>query len=587
MRPYTSALVLVFVIAFGLRAAHTASIARPPLGGILVQDARHYHEVALELLGTAPPSAPPGPSFTNPGYPFFVATVYAVAGPRPAAVLTLQAALGALGAVLLALAGRRLLDDDAASLAAGLLYAVHTSAIFYDGLLLIPSLTNVLIAGALAGILVPQTGRGRLLGASLCGLALGATGLLRANALLFVPAAAILTWTRLPPSASAPTRRRRGVLALALVASAAVVVAPPILFQGLVHGQWAPVSANAGVNFWIGNNRRAEGIYHAAAFLDRVDAAGERAGFLAEARRRTARPDLDLVEADRFWLREGLAEIRADPRRWLRIEGRKLALFWNAVEAKTNVGVGFHERFSPILARLSLGFGPLAVLAAAGWVVLVQQRRLAALAWTGLSVAVPLATCMLIFVSGEYRHPASLGLCLAAAAAILRILRPPADARWRSLGRAVLAAALAFPVVFHPFPALERTVDPRLDFANHAKAACAGAPRREDFRRARALLELAGPETDPFLLEARLAVDCRAAVVLGDTESAELALAAARGLRSLDLRPSLDLPEEFAREAAASIRRCATVLARLDVVRRDPRRHREALTLGGNVGGDP
>jgi len=562
---------LVALTALGLRVVHVLAFHGAPLYGTLVQDSRYYHETALRILGGTGASSA-GVSFMNPGYSHLIAAVYWLTGQSSVAVVWLQSFLGAFSAVALAWAARRLLASDSASLLSGLLYAVYAGAIFYDGLLLTPSIVNVLVIAGLVFLAAERPVPS--------GLCLAAAVPIRPNM-----APLIL--------ALAPAWRGRGA-ALLFVGISLAALLPFGLYNGLAHGQWVPISANGGVNFWIGNNTRAEGVYHAAGFVTRVQADGEREGFLAEARRRTGDDRLDLAAADRFWLVEGIRDIGSRPSRWLRIEGRKLALFWNRYESKTNVGLAFAREFSPVLRRNPVGFGPLAVAGVMGLVLLGWERRRRA-CWILTSlIAVPLLTCLLFFVSGEYRHPASLALCMGAALTVSRLVvfvaawvRTRSRPSLEGLGYAALVGALFVPLVYWGFPPLERTFHPRFDYSNHAKAMIVGEgrPTARDFRRAVALLEHAGEtaDVDPFLLEARLQVTGRAAVVLGDPEMANRFLDLVERVLSLDLRPDpAVLPARFFEQLQRTLDRGIEDLARHESLRRDPGLSHRLAPYGAN-----
>src|SRR4029079_17684636 len=121
---------------------------------------------------------------------------------------------------------------------------------------------------------------------------------LRANILLLPPLAAIAVLR------STGRRAATTLLAAALALPAVVIVG-----NGMLHGTWAPVSANGGMNLWVGNHRGAVGVYQAADFLKTPRAAGEESGFLDEARRRTGDPALALTGADGYWRGEALREV--------------------------------------------------------------------------------------------------------------------------------------------------------------------------------------------------------------------------------------------------------------------------------------
>ncbi|MCP3981140.1 MAG: hypothetical protein GY716_17720 [bacterium] len=576
-RPWVVGLLLVFAVGFGLRALHVAALADGLSGPILVQDSRFYHERALQLI--APGETRAGEvEFTHVGYPYFVAAIYRLAGPRPVAVLWVQALLGSLAAVCLALAVRVTLSRDGPAIVAGLAYALYNGAIFYDGLLLTPSLVNSLLAAAWLALALGFRS-GRVPAHVAAGVLLGLATLVRSNTAILV-ALLGLVLVLLP---AATEGRGRRVRALALLAGAALPVLPFVALSSVEAGRFVPLSANGGMNFWAGNNRDAEGIYYQAPFLERLDVVGERDGYVDEARRRSGDASLDVTRAGGFWLREGLREIRDAPRRWVAIEARKLFLFWNRYEAKTNVGLEFAKHVSPVLRFNPLGFGLLAVLGVAGGVALYgagERRIVPTAAAVGGSA---LITCVAFFVSGEYRHPLGLALCAGTAGLIAIASR----LRRGELPRAPLAGLLVSGLLVSvPFAPLAVACHPRLDYSNHALALFdRGGRDAEAYEQALSLLDRGRQRLGPDLLLARAEFSLCKQVALErfDREAVGCALRIASQVYSTALADEISRYSAPALTSIAeSIRAGLVELSRHDVVFEDSRLRREVALLGAN-----
>src|SRR4029079_16301316 len=150
---------------------------------------------------------------------------------------------------------------------------------------------------------------------------------------------------------------------------------------------------------------------------------------------------------------EALREIAADPLPWLRLEARKAAIFWSRMEWKTNVSMAFVETFSPVLRYDPVGFGLLAILGACGLALLFARGPDPARWIVAAYLLVPFATCVLFFVSGEYRHPAGIVLAIATGAPAQRL---PV----RKLLPALAAMAVAAVLVLLPHEALAITGNP-------------------------------------------------------------------------------------------------------------------------------
>jgi len=493
-----AALAAILSCAFAVRAAHVAAILHSPAGDALVQDARAYHGEALRLAGLAPGSRD-GPSFLNLGYPYALAAVYGIAGPRVGAMLFLQALLGAISCVLLALTARSLFDDDPAAMIAGFAYALYRPAVFYDGLLLTPSLAGFAVVSSLwAAVGAARSPRHHIVLAVAAGGAVGAGALVRPNILLLAPVLAVAA----AGLSAAPARRR---IASAVLLGTLTVILPVTIAQRAGHGTWVPLSANGGMNFWTGNHSGADGAYSQAAFVDEQSAAGEEAGFLDEARRRTGRATMTLADSSTYWLGEGLRDIRSDPTRWLGLLGRKLLLFGSRLEIRTNVSSGFAQRLSPALRLVPVAFPILFAAGIAGLAALVAAKRLDEALVVGSTVLVAAATCALFFVAGEYRHLAAPGLALGAGSLVAR---PLAGVR-RAIPLAVSALALVWSLTYAPAD-LAGGSGAAIDFSNFARAICMDGLKSGDViaatNRADALLDLAPADLAKraYVLDARL-----------------------------------------------------------------------------------
>jgi hypothetical protein len=543
----TCALAAVAVCAFALRAAHVAAILHSPVGDSLVQDARAYHAEAVRLVAAAP-SSPAGPSFINLGYPYALAAVYAMAGAHAASMLFVQAALGALSCVLLALTARQLFESDWAAIVTGVLYALYRPAVFYDGLLLTPSLTSFAVIASLAAAVAGSKAiRFRYVLLIVAGGCNGFAAILRPNLVLLVPALAVAA-ACLTPAAS----RRRG--AIALILGAIAVLAPVAVAQRVAHGAWVPLSANGGMNFWTGNHLGARGAYQPADFVDEQNAQGEESGFLDEARRRSGRATMTLAESSGFWFDQAVGDIRPDPVRWLGLLGEKLLLSGSRLELRTNVSIGFHERLSPALRRTPVGFPLLFAAGLAGLAALVAAGRRSEAMVVASTVLVAAATCTLFFAASEYRHIAASGLALGAGAVVAL---PRAGARWAALFAGSLA--LAWSLAFAPAD-LAAASDPAIDFSNFAHAICVDGLKAGDaataIRRADALLDLAPNDLAKplYVADARFWVRT---IATRDGSRETLIRAFDAGESLLDALPKIEEPV-YSREFRLRVRKTLT-----------------------------
>src|SRR6185295_2494428 len=180
-------------------------------------------------------------------------------------------------------------------------------------------------------------------------------------------------------------------------------------------------TANAGANFYIGNNPGNDtGEYLQLPFI-RANPKWEQLDFAAEAKRRTGRADMTDGEISRFWFGESLSWIRRDPGAWPPLLWRKLRSFWGAWEIPDSVDYHLYREYAPVLRLPLPGFGLLAPLALTGAALALRRRgwpRL--LLWL---VAAYSSTVVLFFVFSRFRMLVAPALYVLAGLAATELVR--------------------------------------------------------------------------------------------------------------------------------------------------------------------
>src|SRR5205085_11123039 len=103
---FGSAAFAVFAVAFILRLIHIWQIRQSPFFNVLVGDARGYDEWAQRIAGGD--WIGHGVFYQAPLYPYFLGSIYSIAGRSLMLVRVVQAAIGSFSCVLVAQAARRL-----------------------------------------------------------------------------------------------------------------------------------------------------------------------------------------------------------------------------------------------------------------------------------------------------------------------------------------------------------------------------------------------------------------------------------------------------------------------------------------------
>jgi tetratricopeptide (TPR) repeat protein len=215
------------------------------------------------------------------------------------------------------------------------------------------------------------------------------------------------------------------------------VLLPVGLRNLTVGGEFKLTTSQFGPNFFIGNNRVADGTYDSVRkAIGQTQLEGTDAARLAEqalGRRLTS------GEVSDYWFEKSWNYIRTEPADWLGLIGKKWLMVWNAREIEDSDDFYIYQQWSWVLAVVgSLNhFGVLAPLAAVGlWLTRNRWRDL----WWLYAVTFALALGIALFyVFGRYRLPLVPVLALFGGAGIVTFAIFYQQRAWREL---MIAAGL-------------------------------------------------------------------------------------------------------------------------------------------------
>jgi tetratricopeptide (TPR) repeat protein len=445
-------LLLILLIGLVLRVGYLRELMQTPDYAAPLADAT-FHDYWARGLVTGDWTPPAGctdphigttPYLRPPGYPWFLALVYRVAGPSNyLAIRVVQMALGLVSAGLAYWLGRAVFGRGVGLLAAPFL-CVHWAFIYYEGELQEPCL--IVLLGLLAVVALHQwTVRPGVWRAALAGLLLGIFAIVRPNILLFLPVAALwigwVQWRRGQWSRSVPS-------ALALLMAAAVPVLPVTIRNFVVAHDFVPISTNGAVSLYVGNNQRSDG--YTARIPELYELTGENAwswfnydkivaGVAAELGRPAKHSDVEVYFRDR-----ALQYMRANPGRTLGLTAKRILLFWGPAEVANNKEVHFERQFSHWLWWLP-GF-PLAAATGVLGLALVVWRKcplpVVPLQGRGISESVVLLLLYILvwfvsfipfLVAERFRTPIAAFVAMFGACGVIQLGRWAVARDWRRL----------------------------------------------------------------------------------------------------------------------------------------------------------
>lgn len=446
----TVALLVILTAAVAVRGLYLGEVAAEPEYLSPGVDAG-FHDYWARALVTSDWTPPPGtadphtaevPFVRPPGYPYFLAGVYTLFGVHPLPVRLIQMALGVLSCALAFFIGRRAFDP-----LTGLLWSAGMCAYwgftYFDLELHAEAPAGFLLLLAM-WLLLRWRERGGVIRPVLAGIVFGTATLLRPNLLPLVALAALwMCWVRRDR-----TLRRRLLAAAALAGAALAAIAPATIRNYRVSGAFVLVSANGGINLYIGNNPAAQG--YAAGQLEgygRFHTPHDYPALVRAVEREVGHP-VSYAEASRHFARRAVAYAAEHPLHTLELLGVKTLLFWGPMEIPNNRELNCARLTSPTLSRLPLTFPRMLPVALAGIVLAaIRLRRRpadgpqppagAAMALALLMIAGIFLTVLPFFVAGRYRLPMVPLLLMFAAIAVRAWIQWIGERRW---GRAALAA---------------------------------------------------------------------------------------------------------------------------------------------------
>jgi tetratricopeptide (TPR) repeat protein len=421
------AMGLVFALAFVLRVvfllqlrAHSPTYFAPEGGDSIL-----YDRLASGAVDTRA-------YFHSPLYIWWLSGIYGLAGRNLTLVRVLQHTLGAANAALLTGITWQLTRSRWAALMAGLAAACFARAIFLEGQLLIDGILPILLSGcgALALHYDARPGPRRALA---LGLGLGVVTLARASALVWWPV--MMGWL-FAKRRNSPWRGP----ALALTLGVALTILPVTLRNYVAERDLVLVTANGGLNLFVGNNPRATGGYSLPAGLwfrpgdPDGDFRGEK---VAEA---ALGHPAKSSEISTWWGHRAIEYMWQHPGHAATLLARRLRILVSNEEFEQLYLLNAYAEFCPVL-RWLWPAAPILVLGLFGIIVAMRagggQRLWAVLVVTHAAAFLP------FFVVDRYRMPWAVFLTPMAGLAIATLLQLIRLRRWRSCGAWLGATAIA------------------------------------------------------------------------------------------------------------------------------------------------
>lgn len=430
---YSQMLIIIFIVALSVRAVHLWQVSQSPFIVVTMGDAVAFDAWAAQIAGGDWIGSEV--FYQPPLYPYFLGVLYSLFGPDLLLARLCQIVIGAFSCVILASTVRQLFSERE-GLVAGLILALYAPAIFFDALIQ-KSLFDIFFLCLSLNLIIKIMAEPSHVLCGGLGLAMGCLGLTRENALIL--SVAVLIWL---VAHHRSLGKQRLLLALSFAIGLGVILLPVATRNKIIGGEFHLTTAQFGPNLYIGNNQYANGTYLPLRY-GRADVRFERQDATELAEHALART-LSPAEVSRYWSGRAWDYIRTNPRDWLGLMARKIALAWNAAELEDTEDQYSYAEFSTPLRVTGyvLHMGILAPLAVVGvWITWQQRSKLWILY---LMIVLYVAAIVMFYVFARYRYPLVPLLVIFASVAVVRGLSFLRTRRKREVLACVLAVAAVF-----------------------------------------------------------------------------------------------------------------------------------------------
>ncbi|MGE3315161.1 MAG: glycosyltransferase family 39 protein [Planctomycetaceae bacterium] len=440
---------VILAVALGVRVAYFLAYLNSPFRGVHLADQSYYRNWGMGIaegkwLGS-------GVFEQGPLYAYRLGIAYWL-GASDEIILALQLLAGLVVSILIYLSAKRLFDRNVA-LTAGLVSATYGPFVHAECMLMKSFLSPLLTMIALYAALRAAERQQRLWTA-IAGAAVGLACLVTENHILLLLPIAVWLWTTGPATNAkeGSSAWNRVFSILLLGGSCAAMILPATVRNFAVSGEWVAVTAGGGEVFYMAWGPSATGNYEPPPFV-RSNPYLEHEDFRREARRRAGR-DLTSGESSRYWFREGLNSILADPGRAVGLAAKKFIGLFNNFEVPDSEHYQVAREWIPLLYVLP-SFGWLVGVGFVGLAVSFSDLRRYQLPLGMLGVHV--LSIILTYNFGRFRLGMTAIFILFAAAGLLWLLRA-----WRAPGAvprrmpATIAAVILTAVAWLPSPSVSR-----------------------------------------------------------------------------------------------------------------------------------
>ena len=435
----------ILAIGFILRVIYILETQSSPFIQNLFSDSKIYFDWAKELSNSNKWFGKEV-FFMSPGYPYFLAFIFKFFGPSLLAVRILQALINTATIFLVYKTTKNLFDRNTGYVAASIT-AVYSIFIFFSGAVFGETIQTFFVT-AFIYFLSKNQENSRYNKWFLSGLMLGIASLFRANILIVFPA--LFIWIAYTFLKSENLKKELKRTLIFLFIGTAIPILPVTLNNYIAGKEFILLTSNGGINFYLGNNEKALGVYSTPKDFDFfMDMAG-----INYAQKITHR-ELTPSESSSYWYKQGLEFISTNPIDAFSLTLKKLLFFFdddeNPQTSQINIDF-FREKYSTLLKIPLPNFIFIFLFSIAGFYYSIKKLNNDKIKLMYIILATFVVGTILFFVSGRFRIAITPLFISFAAFGMINLYNAIKRKDFNQIVIPVAAAALMFALVVFALP---------------------------------------------------------------------------------------------------------------------------------------
>jgi Tfp pilus assembly protein PilF len=375
--------IILVAVTFLVRFIYLVTYSRSPLFQVHIADALYHEQWARRILsGDVFSRKIPWALYKPPFYPYFIALTYFLSGKSNFLPMFLQVCMSAFSSLLAFLIGRRYFSTPAA-LVGALISSFYFLSVYFSAEMEIPTLAILLTLLSFYLLL----GNQRILSLFTSAVTFAFSWLTLPTNVLLLP---LYVFMAARKRGATTHRYRKAVLFGAVVAA---IILPCMLRNQIAGNHSTFISANGGINFYIGNNEK----YDQTVYLQPGYAFEE---FYDEPRRLGGVDSF--ADRDRYWYKKAFDFILKHPDKEALLLLKKVVLYFADYEICRNTDT-YYAKANSIYRNIP--FVPSSLILATGLVgsfLAGRSRKHLELIAFCILQALP---CVIFFVTDRYRLP--------------------------------------------------------------------------------------------------------------------------------------------------------------------------------------